>query len=87
MEKPVSESTKVRRLETTLKRFEHAYDQLAAAIDDIDGDVNILIATDYPFVQSFDELNVNQWVETSVFFVQRERKKLNDAAKEARRRG
>ena len=87
MEKPVSESTKVRRLETTLKRFDYAYKQLAAAIDDIDGDVNILIATDYPFKQSFDELSVNQWVETSVFFAQRERQKLNDAAKEARMRG
>lgn len=82
-----SERIKVRRVATTLKRFEHAYSQLAAAIDDIDGDVNELIAKDYPFKQSFDELNISSWVETSLFFVERKLKQLSDAAKEAKLRG
>ena len=80
----VSERVKVRRLATTLKRFEHAYSQLAAAIEDIDGDVNELIAKDYPFKQSFDELNISQWVETCVELVEEKYHQLIAAAKEAK---
>jgi hypothetical protein len=83
----VSERIKVRRLATTLKRFDHAYDQLAAAIADIDSDVNELIAKDYPFKQSFDELNVGQWVETCLDLIQSKLKQLSDEAKEAKNVG
>lgn len=54
---------KLDSLNNALVEFRDAYNRLRNVLYDFDGD---FISEDYPFKESFDEIEVNKWIETSL---------------------
>ena len=49
-----------------LQSFKHSYNDLVVAWDEADAEMAELLSKDYPFQQSFNEIQVDQWVETCI---------------------
>lgn len=68
-QKIVSEYYSIReksKLKNCMTAFKMAYENLADAMSTEHIDVNDFICDDYPFSQSFDELNISQWVDETI---------------------
>lgn len=66
------------RMEYKLNKLQEAFYALIEEFQDEDFDCNDYICDDYPFEESFDEISISEWIESTCENLEHKRSQLED---------